>query len=138
MLNVGPKADGTICAEEAQALREIGKWLKQNGEAIYDASPYRMVGEGPSNSGGSFKEKFSFTKKDFRFTYRPGTLYVFALKPNAKNTYRLFSLGARDDALNNDIRGVSLLGRGCKVIPRWINFWSCALIQTSNSICRSA
>ena len=29
MLNVGPKADGTICDEEAHALREIGKWMKK-------------------------------------------------------------------------------------------------------------
>ena len=115
MLNVGPKADGTICDEEAHALREIGKRMKRYGEAIYGTSPYRIFGEGPSNSGGSFREKLTFTKKDFRFTYRPGELYVFAMKPNAKNVYRIKSLGARDDALNYDIRGVSLLGHDCKV-----------------------
>lgn len=115
MLNVGPKADGTICEEEAHALREIGKWMRKNGEAIYGTSPYRIFGEGPSNSGGSFKEKLAFTKKDFRFTYRPGALYVFAMKPNAKNVYRVKALGARDDALNYDIRGVSLLGENCRV-----------------------
>ena len=69
--------------------------MKKNGEAIYGTSPYRIFGEGPSNSGGSFREKLTFTKKDFRFTYRPGELYVFAMKPNAKNVYRIKSLGAR-------------------------------------------
>ena len=89
--------------------------MRKNGEAIYGTSPYRIFGEGPSNSGGSFKEKLAFTKKDFRFTYRPGALYVFAMKPNAKNVYRVKALGARDDALNYDIRGVSLLGENCRV-----------------------
>lgn len=115
MLNVGPKADGTICPEEAAVLREIGKWLQINGEAIYDTSPYKIFGEGPSNCGGSFQEKFSFTKKDFRFTYKPDALYVFALMPNQKNIYRLKTLGSKDDALNYQILGVSLLGRNCNV-----------------------
>lgn len=115
MLNVGPKADGTICPEEAAVLREIGKWLQINGEAIYDTSPYKIFGEGPSNCGGSFHEKFSFTKKDFRFTYKPDALYVFALMPNQKNIYRLKTLGSKDDALNYQILGVSLLGRNCNV-----------------------
>lgn len=39
LLNVGPKADGTIIDYEINILREIGRWMKVNGEAIYDASP---------------------------------------------------------------------------------------------------
>ena len=35
LLNVGPTADGTISFEYAGRLKEIGKWLKVNGEAIY-------------------------------------------------------------------------------------------------------
>ena len=35
MLNVGPKPDGTIPAACASRLREMGRWLKVNGEAIY-------------------------------------------------------------------------------------------------------
>ena len=35
LLNVGPKPDGTICAGEAQRMREIGCWLKTNGDAVY-------------------------------------------------------------------------------------------------------
>ena len=36
LLNVGPKADGTFSDEDAKILKEIGAWLKVNGEAIYD------------------------------------------------------------------------------------------------------
>jgi alpha-L-fucosidase len=35
LLNVGPKADGTIPAPSVQRLREIGQWMKVNGESIY-------------------------------------------------------------------------------------------------------
>ncbi|QQE13237.1 alpha-L-fucosidase [Planctomycetota bacterium] len=35
LLNVGPKADGTIPQESIDRLNEIGKWLEVNGEAIY-------------------------------------------------------------------------------------------------------
>ncbi len=38
LLNVGPKADGTIPVESANILREAGGWLRRNGEAIYGSS----------------------------------------------------------------------------------------------------
>jgi len=41
LLNIGPKADGTIPQESIDRLRAIGKWMTTNGEAIYatTASP---------------------------------------------------------------------------------------------------
>ena len=35
LLNVGPKPDGTFPEQSVQALKEIGAWMKINGEAIY-------------------------------------------------------------------------------------------------------
>jgi len=35
LLNVGPRPDGTIREDEATRLREMGRWLRANGEAIY-------------------------------------------------------------------------------------------------------
>jgi alpha-L-fucosidase len=35
LLDIGPKADGTIPAEEVTVLKELGKWTKKNAEAIY-------------------------------------------------------------------------------------------------------
>jgi len=35
LLNIGPKADGSIRKEEIARLREIGVWLKKNGKAVY-------------------------------------------------------------------------------------------------------
>lgn len=43
LLNIGPKGDGSVVPFESAVLKEIGGWLKQNGEAIYgtEASPFR-------------------------------------------------------------------------------------------------
>ncbi len=35
LLGVGPRADGTIEEEEVKVLKQIGDWMKVNGEAIY-------------------------------------------------------------------------------------------------------
>ncbi len=35
LLNVGPRPDGTIAHGEAERMREIGKWMKTNREAVY-------------------------------------------------------------------------------------------------------
>lgn len=35
VLNFGPKGDGSIREEEKQMAREVGKWMRINGEAIY-------------------------------------------------------------------------------------------------------
>lgn len=35
LLNIGPMADGTVPAEAVEPLETLGKWLKENGEAVY-------------------------------------------------------------------------------------------------------
>ena len=48
LLNVGPKADGTIRKEEETRLRAVGEWLSVNGAAIYGSArcelPRGMLG----------------------------------------------------------------------------------------------
>jgi alpha-L-fucosidase len=45
LLNVGPTAEGEIPQESIQRLREVGAWMKVNGEAIYGthASPFKKL-----------------------------------------------------------------------------------------------
>jgi len=45
LLNVGPKPDGTIQDEFVTRLRAIGRWMRTNGESIYDttASPFERM-----------------------------------------------------------------------------------------------
>ena len=38
LLNIGPMATGEVPVPEVERLREMGKWLKVNGELIYDTS----------------------------------------------------------------------------------------------------
>jgi len=45
LLNVGPTAEGLIPEPSVQRLREIGRWMRVHGEAIYatTASPFRRL-----------------------------------------------------------------------------------------------
>jgi alpha-L-fucosidase len=82
LLNIGPKADGTIPEPEQQMLREIGGWLRINGEAIYETRPHTVFGEGPTEvEEGAFTDtkRQAFTGQDIRFTTKGDTLYAILL-----------------------------------------------------------
>lgn len=139
VLNIGPKADGTICEEETHILTEIGKWTDKNREAIWGTSPYKIFGEGKKKKAGSFKERNKYTIKDFRYTYKTCHIYAFALKPNAKGTYLLKSLGDNRDAFSFDIKNVKLLGYENKVTfelsKKHLKLIVCGSIDTTMPLC---
>jgi alpha-L-fucosidase len=95
LLNIGPKADGTIPEYEVNVLKKIGDWLKINGEAIYKSIPYHTFGEGPTVlNEGMFSEKaIEYTNKDFRFTVNNGVVYVLILNPSQTNIFTIKTLG---------------------------------------------
>ena len=39
LLNIGPKADGSVPEESVERLQAIGEWMKVNGKAIYGSQP---------------------------------------------------------------------------------------------------
>lgn len=82
LLNIGPKADGTISDGEKKILNEIGMWMRINGEGIYDSQPWHISAEGDTKfrEGGLTDEpRTDFTETDYRFTYKAGNLYVYLL-----------------------------------------------------------
>lgn len=114
LLNIGPKADGTIPEEDANILREIGKWLKVNGEAIYDTTYWKIFGEGPTNSPeGHFTDTYekNYTVEDLRFTAKGDRIYTFVLKWPEDGMVRINALGRSDmKYLNSSILDIELLG----------------------------
>lgn len=113
LLNIGPKADGTIPDREQQILREIGAWLKINGEAIYGTRPWTTFGEGPTQiATGSFSDgkKPQFTAEDIRFTTKGKTLYAMALAWPKDGKLMVKSLAGKN------VRRVELLGHKHKLL----------------------
>ena len=45
LLNIGPRADGTIPEGMERRLLAIGEWLQDNGEAIFGTRPWKTFGE---------------------------------------------------------------------------------------------
>lgn len=85
LLNIGPKPDGTITDEETKVLKDLGAWLKVNGDGVYGTTFWKEFGEGTvNNEEGFFKDgdEKQFTTKDFRFTFKDGYLYAFQMRPS--------------------------------------------------------
>ena len=95
LLNLPLRPDGTLDEQEEWIIRQVGKWLNVNGDAIYGTRPWTQYGEGPTQLvGGVFaeKEKREFTSEDFRFTTKDDSLYAINLGWSSTNTVVIKSL----------------------------------------------
>lgn len=95
LLNVPPLADGTFDDATVNILRELGKWNRQNGEAIFGTRPWTRFGEG-----------------DMRFTRsKDGTkIYVLFLEWPTDGRATIRSLAPWEGAIDGEISEVKLLG----------------------------
>src|SRR5450631_81770 len=118
LVNIGPRSDGTIPDEVQSVLREVGSWLKTNGEGIYATRAWKIYGEGPTKIvEGAFHDTDAqpFTDHDFRFTTKDGILYAFELAWPTGGEVVIHSLTPTQ--LNEQkISSVSLLGLSSPVI----------------------
>lgn len=113
MLNIGPKASGEVPTESVNHLLEVGKWLKVNGDAIYNTRKWNITHEGPTKidmGGTKAREehgfKAEFTPQDFWFTQKGDDLYVIAFEyPEEKILIKSLSKEAV-----GEIKSVNMLG----------------------------
>ncbi|MEM1063226.1 MAG: alpha-L-fucosidase [Planctomycetota bacterium] len=120
LLNISPKADGTIPQDQRDVLLELGAWLEVHGEAIYETRPFVTYGHGPTKPKkgrhGGFRLTDPYTPQDVRYTRNGDTVYAFQLgEPEAGSTVVLEAFAAADGGAAFDVEDVEILGTGEEV-----------------------
>lgn len=119
LLNIGPKADGTIPEEDEKILRELGAWMAVNGEAINGSKCWRKFAEGPTKAAeGQFQDgkEVPYTAEDYRFTANNGAIYAICLKCPEDGCFTVKSMASTKDKNLPEFQGiigsVEILGHG--------------------------
>ncbi|HZP00842.1 MAG TPA: alpha-L-fucosidase, partial [Terriglobia bacterium] len=98
LLNIGPKADGSIPEESVRILTAVGKWMQKNGPTIYEAEPFH----------GDWHVYAAYTRKGntlyMHVYFWPGsTIAIGGLRSKVKAA-RLYATGQKVDFQQDDIR----------------------------------
>ncbi|XP_067936934.1 alpha-L-fucosidase-like [Watersipora subatra] len=84
LLNVGPTHDGRILPIFEERLRQMGAWLKVNGEAVYASSPWRYQNDTVSGN-------IWYTQKKSNSSSSGYSVYAFVLEWPENNKLTLGS-----------------------------------------------
>jgi len=79
LLNVGPTGEGEITEPYAMRLRQMGEWLKVNGEAIYGCEGTAFGTEFGDYAMVDGKKKFVAAPANWRCTTKPDKIYIHIL-----------------------------------------------------------
>ena len=113
LLNIGPRADGTIPEGMQTRLLAMGNWLKTYGEAIYGTKPWHNFGEYKGEiieeEGVHYsRHSMRIHETEYRYTSKQDVIYVIAFQP-ANGEVRLNAFKGFDKSI---IISIELLGEG--------------------------
>lgn len=119
--------DGSLDEGSQKMLKEVGVWMRCNGEAVYGSHAWKIPGEGEIVDGklkmlpgGKLERRhaeFKFETNDFRFTVgKNKALYAFCMTvPEPGKQLKIKSLGNDSKNLDKPVKRVKLLGHEGKL-----------------------
>lgn len=119
------RPDGTLDDGSMSMLREVGAWMRTNGEAIYGSRAWSIPGEGQTDADGNqlmipggairaIQAEVPFDTTDFRFTVAAdGQLFAICMAvPQPGELVTIKSLGSSVGRFGKPVDSVRLLGAG--------------------------
>ena len=119
--------DGSLDQGSLKMLKEVGVWMRRNGEAVYGSHAWMIPGEGeilngklkmlPGGSLGKKHADFKFDAQDLRFTVgKNKALYAFCMTVPAPGTkLKIKSLAIDSAYLGKAVKKLKLLGYNGKL-----------------------
>ena len=115
LLNISPKADGTIPQEQQEILLAIGKWLKLNGTAIYDTHAWTTFDETPAKGEAGANVRYTVGADGLNAIllgkWMPGEVVLKSITPQntpAGNIVSVKLLGGGNVAFKQEADGLHL------------------------------
>lgn len=119
------RPDGSLDEGCVKMLKEVGEWMRMNGQGIYGSSAWSVLGEGkdgklnvlPGGFIGANQANHSFYTTDFRFTVgKDGAIYAWCMTvPKAGDKLKIVSLGSDAGIGKKHVTSVELLGEKNKI-----------------------
>ena len=96
LINIGPRADGTIPEPQVERLRAMGDWLRTNGDAIYESRYWKECDQKDAH---------------LAFTTRGKNLYAIKMEKPSEP----FTITGTADWTTDQVQSVRLLGSQAEV-----------------------